>query len=299
MHDPFPAPQSPADQFVREKQARPAREAAVIVPLDGHDGSLSALPVARELAVLAGATLHLAHVDPARVPAAEGLLSMLHLSRSDVNGVVLDPRVGTPAAQIVDLARETHSTFIVLCPHADASGAAHGLGSTAEGILENAPCPVIFVPPARGAKPWHFGSALVPHDGTPSSSAAVPAMVELVRRAHASLWVLYVAQADGTSPEAGGLAMPRYVDQPQHEWPSWIDEFLDRFHLKGVPNMRFAVAAGEPGDEILRASRLHEVDLIVLGWRGTLASKRAVVLKKILAEAPCPVLVFRVHKEAQ
>lgn len=295
MHDPFPSPQAPADQASREKQARPSREAAVIVPLDGRNGSLSALPVARELAALAEATLHLAHVDPARVPAAEGLLSMLHLSRQDVDGAVLDPRVGAPAEQIVSLARETRSTFIVLCPHA--GGAGKELGSTAEGVLENAPCPVIFVPPARGVKAWHFGSALVPHDGTPSSSGAVPAMVELLRKAHASLWVLYVAQADGASPEAGGLAMPRYVDQPQHEWPSWIDEFLDRFHLKGVPNMRFAVAAGEPGDEILRAAREHAVDLIVLGWRGTLASKRAVVLKKILAEAPCPVLVFRVRPQ--
>lgn len=298
MHEFYPSPQSGERRDLTPHE-QPGRETAVIVPLDGRSATLSALPVARELAALAGATLHLVHVDPARVPPPDSLLPMLHLSRRDVTGVVLDPRAGAPAEQIVALAREIRSAYIVLCPHADAEASGKSLGSTAEGVLENAPCPVLFVPPGRGMQPWHFGSALVPHDGTPTSSEAVPPMVELLQRARASLWVLYVAGAGGAASEAGGLAMPQYVDQPQHEWPSWIDEFLDRFHLKGVPGLRFLVAAGEPGGEIVKAAREHAVDMIVLGWRGTLATKRAVVLKQILAETPCPVLVFRVHKEMQ
>ena len=269
-------------------------ETSVIVPLDGRDATLSALPVARELAALAEATIHVVHVDPAGKQEIDDLLSELHLSQKDIDGVVLDTREGAPAEQIIALACETRATFIVLCPNADAAAPGKGLGATAEGILEGAPCPVLFVPPARGEQPWHFGTALVPHDGTPTSSSAIPALVRLLRKARASLWVLYVAKADGTGPEEGSLRLPRYVDQPQYEWPSWVGEFLERFHLQGVPGLRFAVAAGEPGREILRAAREHGVDLIVLGWRGTLATKRAMVLKKILAEAPCPVLVFRV-----
>lgn len=295
MHEAYSSPAMPSEPG----EAAHTQERAIIVPLDGRDATLSALPVAREVAQLAQATLHLVHVDPSRVPAPGSLPAMLHLSPSDVGGVVLDPRAGAPAEQIVGLAREMRAAFIVLCPHADANAPGKGLGSTAEGVLSAAPCPVLFVPPSRGVRPWHFRAALVPHDGTPTTSGAVPPMVALLRRAHASLWVLYVAGGDGAAVEAGGLSMPQYIDQPQHEWPSWIDEFLERFHLKGVPGLRFAVAAGEPGCEILRAAREHAVDLIVLGWRGTLASKRATVIKKILAEAPCPVLVFRVQREAQ
>ena len=42
------------------------------------------------------------------------------------------------------------------------------LGRTAMKVLQNAPCPVVLVPPERGATPWHLHHILVPHDGTPA-----------------------------------------------------------------------------------------------------------------------------------
>jgi nucleotide-binding universal stress UspA family protein len=284
-----------------EEQTHPSwlmeTRSSIVVPLDGREAALSALPVAQQVASLAGATLHLVYVDPQQAPSVESLIDTLHLSHDQIRGVVLDPLAGSPADQILSLARRQNAAFIVLCTHSDTRDPARGLGSTAEAILAAAPCPVLFVRPERGNAPWRFGSALVPHDGTPTSSGAIKPMVRLLRKANAKVWVLYVSQPGKGPQEAGALSVPRYVDQPQHEWPSWIVEFRERFGLQGVPDMRFAAAAGDPGREILNAARNHAVDLVVLGWRGTLASKRALTLKRILAEAPCPVLVFRVKTE--
>ena len=69
-----------------------------------------------------------------------------------------------------------------MCKH---SGAEAGkmLGRTAMKVLHNAPCPVVLVPPERGATPWHLQHVLVPHDGTPTTSAALQPAAELAERA--------------------------------------------------------------------------------------------------------------------
>ena len=94
--------------------------------------------------------------------------------------------------------------------------------------------------------------------------------------------------------ERGSLTMPLYVDQPQHEWPSWTGELLDRLAClcpeRQMP-AQFCVRGGEPGPEIARAAVGESVDLIVLAWKGEWAGERALALKAILREAACPIMI--------
>jgi nucleotide-binding universal stress UspA family protein len=88
---------------------------------------------------------------------------------------------------------------------------------------------------------------------------------------------------------------PRYVDQPQHEWPAWAQEFLDRLRAVGGARdeveIRLVVAQGQAGEAILDFAR--QSDLIVLGWRGVLEPDRARTMRRVIRDTICPVIVFR------
>ena len=91
--------------------------------------------------------------------------------------------------------------------------------------------------------------------------------------------------------------MPFYLDQPQHEWPVWASEFLERLacicSLDGL-RVRLLVGRGSPAAEIVRVATEQSTDLIVLAWRGRWAGKRAATLKAVVRQAPCPTVVVRV-----
>jgi nucleotide-binding universal stress UspA family protein len=94
---------------------------------------------------------------------------------------------------------------------------------------------------------------------------------------------------------------PRYVDQPQHEWRAWAQEFLNRLRAIGRAadgvNMRLALAQGEAGTAIVNFARQNDSDLIVLGWRGALEPDRARTMQRVIHASMCPVIVFRVEPQ--
>jgi nucleotide-binding universal stress UspA family protein len=269
-------------------------EPVILVPLDGSKQALAALPVAKVLGEIERAALHILHVGE-HERAGEDLRSRLGREAPVLDGFTIDARVGTPAVEILQVAGEIKPRLIVMCKH---DGAERGkmLGRTAMKVLHDALCPVVLVPPERGAIPWHLHHVLVPHDGTPTTSAALPPAAELAQLGHAELLVVHVTNIRAAPAEPGSLTTPRYVDQPQHEWPAWASEFMNRLacvcpldHL----HVRILLAHGNPAAEILRMSEKQSTDLIVLAWRGRWDAPRAATLKNILREAHCPIMVVR------
>ena len=269
-------------------------EPVILVPLDGSKQALAALPVAKVLGEIERAALYILHVGE-HERAGEDLRSRLGREAPVLDGFTIDARVGTPAVEILQVAGEIKPRLIVMCKH---DGAERGkmLGRTAMKVLHDALCPVVLVPPERGAIPWHLHHVLVPHDGTPTTSAALPPAAELAQLGHAELLVVHVTNIRAAPAEPGSLTTPRYVDQPQHEWPAWASEFMNRLacvcpldHL----HVRILLAHGNPAAEILRMSEKQSTDLIVLAWRGRWDAPRAATLKNILREAHCPIMVVR------
>ena len=264
----------------------------ILVPLDGSKQALAALPVAKALGEIERAALHILHVGEHELTADE-LRGRLGREASVLDGFSI--RVGTPAVEILQVAGEIKPRVIVMCKH---SGAERGkmLGRTAMKVLHDARCPVFLVPPERGATPWHLQHVLVPHDGTPSTSAALQPAAELADRSRAELLVVHVTDIKTAPAEAGSLTTPRYVDQPQHEWPAWSSEFLNRLACicpLGHLHVRIILAHGDTAAEILRLSEKQSTDLIVLAWRGLWEPPRAATMKAILREAHCPIMVVR------
>jgi nucleotide-binding universal stress UspA family protein len=213
----------------------------------------------------------------------------------ELERVTIEVRTGEPAAQILRLAEEIGPRVIVLCSRT-AAMPRRMLGSTAAAVLCKASHPLVLVPPERGSAPWHLQHILVPHDGTPSTSAGLKPAAELAELAGAELLVAHVTGVRAAPGEPGSLTASPYVDQPQHEWPAWTDEFLRRLACMcplGHLHVRMLLAHGNPAAELLRLAEQQSTDLMVLAWRGVLEAPRAAVLREIVDRARCPLLVVR------
>lgn len=269
----------------------------LVVPLDASGAALVALPVARGLAQLRDGTIHLVHVSSDGARPTE-VLERIGVPSAALRGSILSSRVGDPARGILETARELEAELIVMPTHTEAPAPTESaLGDVALAVLEHAPCPVVLVNPDRGVAPWVLRRVLLPHDGTPATSAAIGPVMELARNAGAGLDVLHVACPSARVPtERGSLAPPRYVDQPQHEWPAWLGEFLERLDsispLRSL-DVRMWLARGMPGEEVLRVAAEQVDDLIVLAWHGAWEGAHASTLKSVLRRARAPVMVFR------
>jgi nucleotide-binding universal stress UspA family protein len=272
--------------------------APILVPLDGSLHACSAVPVAKSLAELrSGATVHLLHVSDTPLHPAEAC-DRLRITPGDLQGTVVSSLTGSPAERIVCVARDLGAEMIVLCRRLGARASGLGIGHVAAQVLQEAPCDVVFVPPERGVAPWGLRRVCLPQDGTPSMANAIHPAAILATRSGASMVVLHVASDHPSAPlTAGTLTPPRYVDQPQHEWPAWVQEFLERTSCKcpllDPSRLRFLLARGEPGAEIARVAEEQTADLVVLAWKGRLEPARAATLKWVIAAAPCPVLISR------
>lgn len=266
----------------------------VLVPLDGTPESARALPVARRVAEIAHASLHILHVSE-RPLDAEALRRELSLSEAQLADAVLEGMVGEPASGIARAAAACPSLVVMARYAAHASPT--GLGSIAEGVLRCCASPLLLVTPHPRLETWRLRRVLLPQDGSPASAAAVAPAVALTQRAGADLSVIHVSDIGREAPsEPGAMGMPHYIDQPQHEWPAWSREFLERMEAlcRGLGKVHFHLylARGEPGAEIVRTVREHDIDLVVLAWHGKLDPEHARVLKTVIRDAPCPILIL-------
>lgn len=267
----------------------------VLVPLDGSDHATAAMPVAHGFAKLLHATVAVLHITDDVLPPS-ALVERIKLSCEDARGLVIECRSGVAADVIVRETIERHAAVLVMCPKIRADLGSRALGRVAAAVLRGAPCPVVLVPPARGRKSWALRRLLVPHDGTPTSAATMGPATDFASLAGAELVVLHVATPGIERPtEPGTLITPRYVDQPQHEWPAWAQEFLYRLRAVGRASdrneIRLAVVQGEAGPAIVDFAR-HS-DLVVLGWRGALEPDRARTMRRVIRDTTCPVMVLR------
>ena len=142
---------------------------SVLVATDFGETSGAALQYGRNLARAFGAKLHALHVaarvtpmsaaefDPANladlqadiVGDAERQLNLLltENDRTQLRAKAVAVVATSPAAAIIDYAKQTHVDIIVVGTHGR-GGVSHLLmGSVAEHVVRNAPCPVLVVRP--------------------------------------------------------------------------------------------------------------------------------------------------------
>ncbi len=276
------------------------RAATLVVPLDGSPNAAAALPVARALALAEGATLHILHVSEAPL-AATAMVERLRLTPDQLEGAVLVQRTGEPAVEIVQQAGKLGSRLIVLSSPCAADAERGALGSVPRDVLRHAPCPIVLVPHGRAGPTWSLRRILLPHDGIPTTAGVIARASDLARKAGAELAVLHIASTTSPPPEEpGALAAPRYLDQPQHEWPTWAREFMDRIVALGGPpptvGMRLFFACGEPADVIVEFAAQHETDLVVIAWVAGWEPEQRPTMRRVIDQAPGPLLILPLER---
>jgi nucleotide-binding universal stress UspA family protein len=267
---------------------RSSRPYTVLVALDGSAAAAAAIPLARLVASQLGAGVAALHIVP---PTGEPPVI-------ETAGLPVRRIIGDAAGEIVRAANDPAVALMVLTTHGHAVTPGARLGHVAEQVIANSAVPLLLVRPEAAAQ-MHvrpLRRLLVPLDGTPSTARALHHIAALVRRLDASLDVLLVAAPGTEAMERGSIGVPRYIDQPQHEWPGWADEVYERLCVccaglgAGIPTQVF-VAHGAIGDEVIRIATTHEHDAIVLVRRSHLEPGRAQVLREVLACTPCPILL--------
>jgi universal stress protein A len=133
---------------------------SILVPVDFDSNSRSALDLARQMATAGDATLHLMHVIGILLSPGEAASVIVareddvkaeleKIAREQLSGArhQVYIRTGDTARAIVDTARDLRADLIVMPTHGRRGLPRLFLGSVAERVVREAPCPVLTVRP--------------------------------------------------------------------------------------------------------------------------------------------------------
>jgi nucleotide-binding universal stress UspA family protein len=277
----------------------------LLVGFDGSDGGRDALELARVLgsepgssalvaAVLFGGPLP---VDLAGLGEEEALEAepIFEEARAKLDGFAVETRAfggASPGAILTVLAEaEGFDAIVVGSPHRGPVGRVL-IGSVGHNLLNGAPCDVFVAPKGYAEEERSaFRAIAVAFDGTPEARAALRRAEELAHRSKATIRVLTVVSHPvvATVPGAVGggyvAESPPEPDRVVREAVDSIDPELDARgqRLEGPAAQKIVDSLGE-----------DEADLLVTGSRGYGPGMRVLlgsVSRKLIADAPCPVLV--------
>jgi len=215
----------------------------------------------------------------------------IDLKRKGIASVESITRFGIPFERIIEYSDELEVNVIVV-------GAGKGekkfpLGTTAERMMTYADKPVLVVKP--GARPV-IRKIFCPVDFSETSKRALINAIHLSRTFEAHLTVLTVFEpmlssffGPGRTP--GESKEKDLVKRQKYQY----DRFLRGFesgNLKWTKTLR----RGKPHEEILRAIREAQADLLVMGSQGRTGLSRLLMgstTERVVREMPCSVITLK------
>jgi nucleotide-binding universal stress UspA family protein len=165
------------------------------------------------------------------------------------------------------------------------------LGSVAEQILRQAPCPVLTVGPH--VNPWsdEYGKMreiLYATDLAIENPLAAPYALSLAQENQAHLVLLHVVE----DPKAGDLIdSPEFMEVKERKLQQLVTEQAGLWC-----NPTYVVERGPAAEKILDVAKRRHTDLIVLGARpakGLATHLNMGTVHKVVSQATCPVLSVR------
>jgi nucleotide-binding universal stress UspA family protein len=168
------------------------------------------------------------------------------------------------------------------------------LGSVAEEILRQAPCPVLTVGPhvtLEREKAVEMHEILFATDFSSEFPEAAPYAISLAQENQAHLALLHVIQ----EPKTGDLVKPVQVAGSMERKLRQLVPPEDELWCEPV----CLLEQGEPAEKILDVANRRHTDLIVMGARrakgllGAATHLNVGTVHKVVSQAKCPVLTVR------
>ena len=217
---------------------------------------------------------------------------------SGVTAVDVRQPAGIPSEEIKKAAQDIGAHLVVVGTRGRTDLEAILLGSTAERVIKDAPCPVLAVPASPGIRPTpsiqHVMAAL---DFSSPSLDAVEYAIQVANHFGAKMTLIHVLEPI----YYGGPLELQSVEPQWQKWAHWRDQ-LDRL-AKLVSSFGLATEAllrgGVPADSLIESATKQGCDLIVMGTHGRRGWARlrfGSVAEAVLRQAPCPVLTVKSPK---
>jgi nucleotide-binding universal stress UspA family protein len=193
---------------------------------------------------------------------------------------------GEPISHVVKLARARRAGLVCLASHGRTGLSRWLLGSVAEGIMRQSPCPVLVCREGHGPGPLGFESVVVPHDGSPLSDEV---RVRLEPFLAADARVTLLRTSDDLLRESS-----LYVDPDVYrDYLGGLEVALRQLDSEG--RYRHVVLDSAPAEAILKVAAEHQADLIAMATHGRSGFDRfflGSVTERVARHASCPVLAF-------
>ena len=160
------------------------------------------------------------------------------------------------------------------------------VGHVARLLAQRLTTPLLVVPPGASlGTDGRLTRALVPLNGDPLTTAELDELIG--RLADHAVEVVVMHVFDPRHP-------PRFVDEPQHGYEAWRDEFWARHEPRAD---RVELRRGAAWDAVLTCAHEVEAELIVLCWSQQFAAGRAAVVREVLANPTIPTLLLPRREE--
>lgn len=266
----------------------------ILLALDGSKRSQAAIPVARKLRDIYRATLHVIYVGTHAFD-REVTAERLGFTLQEARELIFESSPGKPSELIAQLGSSHPGSVVVMSTETGEPTGGDHFGSVTESVFALRPERIVLYSPSGSSESWALRRILLAHDGTPASHAATGPAADLAHRAGAEVVALHVAaRGESRTTQVGSIPAPRYLDQPQHEWPNWAGEFMNRLLAGGTPSpnvhFKLAVTGGQPGSEVAQVARERGIDLVVMAWHGHWESESSIT-RVVVRACGCPVLL--------
>ncbi len=299
----------------------------ILIPVDFGASSRAALAQARALAVgRPEVRLRVLHVYEPPYYAPEALVSlpgqaplpMIDYVRvqaqrqldEELAGWAADPELagrfdarlvsGLAFEELPQEAATWKADLIVMGTHGRRGFAHLLLGSVAERVVRQAPCPVMVVR-ATGTTvtpPTAFERVLVPIDFGPDSAAAARLGMALSKDGAGSVTLLHVVPTPAYAgevlvPRAGGIRLGEFLhDEAQRR----LEMFAQDVGHGGLDRCHFLVMQGSAAEQVVHLATEDNYGTIVMGTKGRHGLAHffvGSVAERVLRHAVCPVVITR------
>ena len=281
------------------KEPMPVSIRNLLYATDLSHASAPAIPYVMELAAVYGAKICIAHIRTGELSSEQEreldrLKDMVKEVPHELVVMSAGPTAlkerGDAATPILSLAATKSIDLIVVGTHGRTGLGRVLLGSVAETIVRQAPCPVLTVGPRlMNDLKWSLKirEVLYATDLTPCSESALPYAISLAQQNRARLVILNVMPKGGDAKEmesrAGSTKRSLEALVPA-DAGLWRQPYC-------------VVEAGDPAEQILDVAGSYHPDLIVLGIRphspGLATHVSRPTVHRVVAGAACPVFTVR------